>query len=156
MAIIALDSLLHATTQADQLRVLRSPGSALDPRGQADRRCVQSNPGANPGNGRRSHVFPVPWTLENGARLDKLVAQNADVATQSIDSELWYEVTTREGAISRTRTSFVQRWVGAGELVLMLQLAGFQDWRVYGTYDLDPLEAHSDRIIIAAEKTKTD
>jgi hypothetical protein len=46
--------------------------------------------------------------------------------------------------------------VGASELVLMLQLAGFQDWRVYGSYELDPLDAHSDRIIVAAEKSKTD
>jgi len=155
VAIIALDSLLHATTQADQLRVLRSAWTALDPRGQLIVDVFNPTPArilAMDGD----LTFSGTWTLENGARLDKLVAQNADVATQSIDSELWYEVTTREGAISRTRTSFVQRWVGAGELVLMLQLAGFQDWRVYGTYDLDPLEAHSDRIIIAAEKTKTD
>jgi hypothetical protein len=38
----------------------------------------------------------------------------------------------------------------------MLQLAGFQDWRLYGSYELDELDSHSDRIIIAAEKTKTD
>jgi hypothetical protein len=38
----------------------------------------------------------------------------------------------------------------------MLQLAGFQDWRVYGSYELDELGPNSDRIIVAAEKTKTD
>ena len=37
----------------------------------------------------------------------------------------------------------------------MLQLTGFQDWRIYGSYELDELDANSDRIIVAAEKTKT-
>lgn len=155
VAIIALDSLLHATTQADQVRVLHSAWTALDPRGQLIVDVFNPTPArllAMDGD----LTFSGTWTLENGARLDKLVAQNADLASQSIDNELWYEVTCADGAITRTRTSFVQRWIGAAELVLMLQLAGFQDWRVYGTYDLDPLEAHSDRIIIAAEKTKTD
>ncbi len=155
VAIIALDSLLHATTQADQVRVLRSAWTALDPRGQLIVDVF------NPTAARLLAMdgdltFSGSWVVENGNRLDKLVAQTVDQATQSIDSELWYEVTTPDGVVTRTRTSFVQRWIGAGELVLMLQLAGFQDWRVYGTYDLDPLEAHSDRIIIAAEKTKTD
>ena len=37
----------------------------------------------------------------------------------------------------------------------MLKLAGFQDWRVYGSYELDPLDPLSDRLIVAAEKTRT-
>jgi SAM-dependent methyltransferase len=154
VAIVALDSLLHAQTQSDQLRVLRAAWTALDPRGQLVVDIVNPAPArllAMDGD----LTFSGTWCMEDGARLDKLVAQHADPATQLIENEIWYEVTTAAGATKRTRTAFVQRWISAAELILMLQLAGFQDWRVYGSYELDELDAHSDRIIVAAEKTKT-
>lgn len=155
VAIIALDSLMHATTQSAQLQVLRNAWTALDPRGQLIVDLVNPTPArlqAMDGD----LTFSGSWNLDDGSRLDKLVAQTADFASQTIESHLWYEMTAPNGAVHRTRTMFTQRWLTAGELLLMLQLAGFQDWRVYGSYDLDPLEAHSDRIIVAAEKTKTD
>lgn len=155
VAIIGLDTLLHAVTQEEQLRVLRTTFAALDPRGQLIVDVVNPTPSrllAMDGG----LTFSGSWTMDDGARLDKVVAQTADPATQIIQSEIWYEVTTGDGSVRRTRTAFDQRWIGAGELVLMLRLAGFQDWRVYGSYELDELDAHSDRIIIAAEKTKTD
>lgn len=155
VAIVALDSLLHAQTQSDQLAVLRAAWTALDPRGQLVVDVVNPTPArllAMDGD----LTFSGTWLMDDGARLDKLVAQHADPSTQIIENEIWYEVTTRDGAIRRTRTAFSQRWVSAAELVLMLQLAGFQDWRVYGSYELDELSSNSDRIIVAAEKTKTD
>jgi SAM-dependent methyltransferase len=154
VVIIALDSLLHALTQEDQIRVIQSAWSALDPRGQLIVDVVNPTPPrlmAMDGG----LTFAGSWPMEDGSRLDKLVAQTADSTNQRIENEIWYEVTAADGALKRTRTAFAQRWIGAGELVLMLQLAGFQDWRVYGSYELDVLEAHSERIIIAAEKTKT-
>lgn len=155
VVIVSLDSLLHAETQADQLRVLRAAWIALDPRGQLVVDVF------NPTSARVMTMdgdltFSGTWGMVDGARLDKLVAQHADPATQMIDNEIWYEVTTADGSIKRTRTAFAQRWISAAELVLMLQLVGFQDWRVYGSYELDDLGPQSDRIIVAAEKTKTD
>lgn len=155
VAIIALDSLMHATTQSQQLQVLRNAWRALDPRGQLIVDVIHPTPArllAMDGD----VTYSGSWTWDDGAVLDKLVAQNADAANQIIESEIWYEITTNDGTVQRTRTSFLQRWIGSGELIAMLQLAGFQDWRVYGSYDLDPLEAWSDRLIVAAEKTKTD
>lgn len=155
IAIIALDSLMHVPTQEQQRRVLLNAWNALDPRGQLIVDVINPTPArllAMDGD----LTFSGSWSLEDGARLDKLVAQTADPANQTIDNEIWYEVTALDGSVKRTRTQFLQRWIGAGELILMMQLAGFQDWRVYGSYGLDPLEAYSDRVIIAAEKTKTD
>lgn len=155
VAIVALDSLLHAQTQAEQLRVLSAAWTALDPRGQLIVDIINPTPTrlmAMDGD----LTFAGTWPMNNGMRLDKLVAQHADPALQMIDNEIWYEVTSAEGTVKRTRTSFSQRWVSPAELVLMLQLAGFQDWRVYGSYELDELGPNSDRVIVAAEKTKTD
>lgn len=155
VAIIGLDSLLHATDQQSQLAVLRAGWQVLDPRGQLVVDVLNPTPArlmALDGG----LTFNGSWLMPDGARLDKLVSQTIDSANQLIESEIWYEVTALDRSVNRTRTSFTQRWIGAGELILMLQLAGFQDWRVYGSYELDPLESFSDRLIVAAEKTKTD
>jgi ubiquinone/menaquinone biosynthesis C-methylase UbiE len=154
VAIIGLDSLLHATALDEQLAVLRAAWRALDPRGQLIVDVLHATPArlmAMDGG----LAFNGSWVMSDGARLDKLVSQTIDSAEQLIHSEIWYEVTSTEGAVTRTRTGFTQRWIGSGELLLMLRLAGFQDWRLYGSYELDPLDAHSDRLIVAAEKTKT-
>jgi ubiquinone/menaquinone biosynthesis C-methylase UbiE len=155
VAIIGLDSLLHATTLEGQLAVLRAAWRALDPRGQLIVDVLHPTPArlmAMDGG----LTFNGSWEMEDGSRLDKLVSQSISPAEQLIHSEIWYEVTARDGAVRRTRTGFTQRWIGSGELLALLQLAGFQDWRVYGSYELDPLDDHSDRMIVAAEKTKTD
>jgi len=154
VALIGLDSLLHATTQEEQLAVLRGAWHALDPRGQLIVDVLHPTPArlmAMDGG----LAFSGSWEMLDGSRMDKLVSQTIEPSDQRIHSEIWYEVTSSDGTVKRTRTGFSQRWIGSGELLLMLQLAGFQDWRVYGSYDLDPLEAFSDRLIVAAEKTKT-
>jgi ubiquinone/menaquinone biosynthesis C-methylase UbiE len=155
VAIIGLDSLLHVTSQEEQLQVLRSAWTALDPRGQLIVDVLHPTP-ARLAAMDGGLTFAGTWLMESGSHLDKLVAQSIDAAEQQIHSEIWYEVTSQSGTVERTRTSFTQRWIGSGELVLLLQLAGFQDWRIYGSYELDPLDAHSDRLIVAAEKMKTD
>jgi hypothetical protein len=35
----------------------------------------------------------------------------------------------------------------------MLELAGFAEWQVYGSYDLEPFDDQSERLIVAAEVT---
>ena len=155
VAIIGLDSLLHATTQEEQLAALHAAWLALDPRGQLIVDVLHPTP-ARLMSMDGGLAFNGSWAMSNGCRLDKLVSQSMEPSEQMIHNEIWYEVSGVDGVVNRTRTGFTQRWIGAGELLLMLQLAGFQDWRVYGGYDLDPLESSSDRLIVAAEKTKTD
>jgi hypothetical protein len=146
---------LHAATLDAQLAVLRAAWQSLDPRGQLIVDVLHATP-ARLMSMDGGLAFNGSWVMSDGARLDKLVSQSIESAEQLIHSEIWYEVTSVEGSVSRTRTGFTQRWIGSGELLLLMQLAGFQDWRIYGTYELDPLEAYSDRLIVAAEKTKTD
>jgi hypothetical protein len=45
------------------------------------------------------------------------------------------------------------RYLHAAELELMLEMAGFASWEIYGSYDLDPFDDHSERILVAAEAT---
>ena len=58
-----------------------------------------------------------------------------------------------DGSLRRIATSFDLRYLHRHELELMLELAGFVQWQVYGSYDLDPYDDESDRLIVAAEIT---
>jgi hypothetical protein len=45
------------------------------------------------------------------------------------------------------------RYVHRAELELLLELAGFVEWQVYGSYELDPYDDQSDRLLVIAEVT---
>ena len=45
------------------------------------------------------------------------------------------------------------RYLVASELALLLELTGFVEWKMYGSYDLDPYDDGSDRLIVTAEVT---
>jgi hypothetical protein len=51
------------------------------------------------------------------------------------------------------RTRFPMRYLVASELVLLLEITGFVEWKLYGSYDLDPYHEGSDRLIVTAEVT---
>lgn len=149
--LIAIDSLLHATSIDSQLRVLCAAWTALAPGGLLLLDLLHPTPGrllAMDGG----LALAGSWTLDDGSTLDKIVAQVADPVDQSIHSEIWYETTAPDSTIQRIRTGFEQRWIGQGEIELMLRLTGFHEWHIYGSYALDPLDAQSDRMIVAAEK----
>ena len=45
------------------------------------------------------------------------------------------------------------RYVVPAELELLLELTGFVEWKLYGSYDLDPFDDTSERLIVTAEVT---
>ncbi|MGH2531593.1 MAG: class I SAM-dependent methyltransferase [Thermomicrobiales bacterium] len=154
IAIIALNGLLHLTTLQEQLAALRSIRKALDPRGQLVLDLLNPSPDALRGF---DHVISHDgmWTEPNGDRVDKFAARRVSHATQTIRTELWYDRVSPDGSLRRTTTSFDMRYIHRAELELMLELAGYVEWQVYGSYDLDPYDEASDRLIVAAEVTSS-
>jgi hypothetical protein len=45
------------------------------------------------------------------------------------------------------------RYLHQAELELLLELAGFVEWQVYGSYDLDPVSDMVERLIFTADVT---
>ena len=45
------------------------------------------------------------------------------------------------------------RYLVASEIALLLELTGFGEWKIYGSYELDPYDDGSDRLIVTAEVT---
>ena len=150
--ILSLNGLLHLPSPDTQRQVLAAARSALDPRGQLLIDLLNPTPGTLAAFDR-SVVHEGNWVAENGDKVDKFSTRFVNYAEQLIHSRIWYDLMAADGAVTRVVTEFDQRYVYRHELELMLELAGFAEWQVYGSYDLDPYEDHSDRLIVAAEAT---
>jgi ubiquinone/menaquinone biosynthesis C-methylase UbiE len=154
VVIMALGALSHMSTQERQLAALHSAHQALDPRGVLLVDVFHASPA-------RLHAFDGSigvdgyWELESGTRVERFSTHTVFPASQTIETRIWFDVTGDDGSVRRVSTSMTQRYVSPGELALMLRSAGFQDMMFYGGYELEPFEDSSDRLIVAAEVTKT-
>lgn len=152
LVIFSLNSLMHLTTVEDQRAALEAAHRALDPRGQL---IIDT---LNPSVDQLRHLLSGPhlegsWTLEDGSTIDKWSHRRAGIDPQVLETLLWYDRVAPDGTISRTRSAFPLRYIHASELALMLELSGFIEPLFYGSYDLDPYEGDSDRLIVTAEVT---
>jgi hypothetical protein len=95
------------------------------------------------------------WEWESGRTVERFSTHAVFPASQTIDTRIWFDITSNDGTLRRVSTSMTQRYVSPGELRLMLTEAGFQDTMFYGGYELEPFDDTSDRLIVAAEMTKT-
>lgn len=65
-----------------------------------------------------------------------------------LDFELW-----RAGIVhQQEQQSFLYRWYGVNELIAMVKAAGFGDITVYGDYQLQPIAADTETVIVVAHK----
>jgi hypothetical protein len=91
-------------------------------------------------------------TLDDGRRVLKWGHREVSIHDQTVDTTIWYDLTEGDGGVSRIHTGFTLRYVHLSELALMLNMSGFGPPSVYGSYELDPLDAQSERLIVTAEK----
>ena len=150
VVLASLNSLLHLDTPEAQRAALAAARRALDPRGQLLIDIMNPTPDTLRGlDGALVHEGG--WSREDGSRIDKFSARRIDTSEQTISTDLWYDVSAADGAVRRVATRYRMRYLHRAELELLLELAGFASWELYGSYDLDPYDVHSDRLIVAAE-----
>lgn len=152
LVIFSLNSLMHLVTPADQRAALESIRLALDPRGQL---IIDT---MNPTLDQLRHLLDGPhlegsWELADGSVVDKWSHRKMSAEPQVIDTLLWYDRTAQDGTLTRTRSAFPLRYVHPSELALMLELTGFIEPMFYGSYDLDPFDPESERLLVTAEVT---
>ncbi|HEU0114492.1 MAG TPA: class I SAM-dependent methyltransferase, partial [Thermomicrobiales bacterium] len=85
--------------------------------------------------------------------VDKFSARRVSAAAQRIETNLWYDLTAADDGVRRIATSFPMRYLHRAELELLLELAGFVEWQVYGGYELEPFDDAAERIVVTAEAT---
>lgn len=152
LVIFSLNSLMHLTTLEKQRAALVAVREALDPRGQL---LIDT---MNPSPDQLRHLMDGPhlegsWRLPDGSFVDKWSHRRQSARPQVMDTLIWYDRTFPEGTVKRTRSSFPLRYVHPSELVLMLELCGYIEPMLYGSYDLDPFEPESERLLVTAEVT---
>lgn len=152
LIVVGLNGLMHLADPARQRAALAAIRRALDPRGQLVIDLVNPD-SATVTNADQSVVHEGRWTLADGSQVDKFSSRRVQRSDQLIETELWYDRVSPDGAVKRTLSSFPLRYVHRAEIELMLELAGFAEWQVYGGYDLEPFDDGADRLIVTAEVT---
>jgi SAM-dependent methyltransferase len=153
VVLLALNTLMHASTVDGQRRVLAEAFRVLDPRGQ----LFIDLP--NPLSGAIDfvdHQVVQEGTWEGepvGRPVSKFSSRVVHRAEQVIQTHVWYDITGDAGRLSRIHSRFDLRYVYPAELLLMLELVGFIEPKLYGTYELDPFTDSSPRLVVTAEKT---
>lgn len=150
IVLISLNGLLHAESSGRQRAVLEAAKRALDPRGQLLIDVLNPTPHVL-AQFDQSVVLEGTWTRPTGETVQKFSSRRVSLSSQTIHTELWYDIFDQQGPTRRVRTQFDMRYLHAAELELMLEMVGFPSWEIYGSYDLDPFDDHAERILVAAE-----
>jgi SAM-dependent methyltransferase len=152
LAIFSLNGFMHLAEPGEQRAALEAARRALDPRGMMIIDIM--NPFSDmlsAFDGRVQHE--ARRTLYDKTHVDRFSARTHDPVMQHIETDLWYDVVDAEGRLRRVRTHFPMRYVFPAEMELLLEVTGFVEWKLYGSYELDPFESHSERLIVTAEVT---
>jgi SAM-dependent methyltransferase len=152
LVIFSLNGLMHLSGLAEQRAALASARRALDPRGMLVVDLLNPTPELlTTFDGRVRHEGS--WQESDGTMVDRFSSRTHDSAEQTIATELWYDLVDPAGHLRRVRSGFPLRYLAASELALLLELTGFVEWKIYGSYDLDPYDDASERLIVTAEVT---
>lgn len=152
LVIFSLNALMHLPTVAEQRAALVSALRALDPKGQLIIDLMNPTPDHLNSLGS-APILEGSWELRDGSTVDKWAHRRIHSTTQIIDTLLWYDLVGIDGAFRRTRTRLPLRYIHAAELELLLELTGFTEVRMYGSYEMDPLADESERLFVTAEVT---
>ena len=153
LVIIGLNSLLHAESGEEQREILAAARHACDPEGQLILDVL--NPTPEHLQALSGTALDGQWELAGGRRVMKFSDRRLSSADQTIATTIWYDILGPDGTVRRETTSFTLRYLHRTELLLMLELAGWVDFEVYGSYELDPVSDSSDRLIVTAQRTPT-
>lgn len=146
------NTLMHLTTQHDQIQVLKNTWRHLKPGGLLLLALF------NPDVARLVEVTGVQeladrWTdPETGADVVKWAVRTVDWAEQLQETLFIYEEIFADGRVQRTACPFTLRFLWRGEAELMLTQTGFMVEEVWGNFFGDPYAADSDNLIILARK----
>ncbi len=152
LAFCTSNTLMHLTTQADQLAVLRNAYAHLRPGGLLLIDLF------NPDVARLNAVNGLmeladQWdNLDTGTHVTKWCVRTVDWAEQLQDTLFIYEEVTAAGTMRRTLCPFLLRFLWRSEATLLLQTAGFTVEEIWGDFDGNPHHTMSDHLILLASK----
>lgn len=149
LAFVAINSFMHLERVKDQCAVLENAKRALASHGLLilDLFNPDSMQLANDDN---RMVLERSYVLD-GRQVSKFVLTESDMATQTSHVRYFYDEVDAAGVMSRHIMQFTMRWFYRYELEHLLARTGFHLVSVYGSYDLEPYESRSERLIVVAQ-----
>jgi len=149
LIIAPLNTYLHNLTLDDQLVTLRSIKPHLRPGGLLVLDCFNPDP---------AHAFDDHALTLHRAQIDPTtgaaalmyLSRTVDWAAQQQENIYIAERAAGTGGLQRLALAAQFRFIFRHELPLLLKLGGFDLKEVYGSYDLDPFGAGSDKLIAVA------
>lgn len=146
------NTLMHLTTQEDQLLVLRNTHRHLAPGGlllidlfNPDLTRLLAISGVQ--------EFADHWKdEETGAQVVKWSVRTLDWAEQIQDTLFIYEEVLPDGLVRRTLCPFALRFLWQSEAELLLEKAGFTVEGIWGDFDGNPYEMGSEHLVLLASK----
>jgi SAM-dependent methyltransferase len=151
LAIVAINSFMHLANTADQLAALRQIHAALRPGGLLALDLFNPEPRFLTEQ-RGALALDKSFSLADGTRVQKFVAQHVDMAAQISQVTFIYDELDAEGHVRRGTLPFTMRWLYRYELEHLLARAGFALEGVYGSYELDDYSAESELLLAVARK----
>lgn len=147
LVFMALNSFGHFAEPGEPERALERMRAHLEPGGLLALDLTNPTPGAfGETTGLLIHEYtrsgPTP-----GWQTVKLRSQWQSFVAQRIDVNCIYDEVSASGEIRRTLAPFALRYFYPQELRLLFERAGLIVENIYGSYDLDPLDDDSDRLI---------
>lgn len=158
LVLVPLGGLEHMASAAELASALATVERHLAPGGLAvvDVAAPQPEdlaPGVQPLLEQWTRDLPTEGS-EPGARVTKLVSVEAQPSEGSRDVTWHFDVQPAGGALHRVTVRFALRMITAGELELAATLAGLRATGWYGDYDLAPLAAGAERILVTLRRAR--
>ncbi len=152
LAFIAMNTFMHLLDRAAQLSALRHWHAHLAAGGLL--LIDVFFPDVDIMAGLNGQVeFDKSWEEpDTGATVIKQVVRTVDPAQQLLHVTFLYDRVYPDGRMERTPVRFAMRYLWRFEAEWLLEAAGFTVEAVYGSWDLEPFDSGSERMILVARK----
>ncbi len=146
------NTLMHLTTQADQLAALRTAHRHLRPGGRLLLDLFNPDiPHLTAITGEQE--LADRWEdAERGATVLKWIVRRVDVARQLQETTFVYESVYADGRVEKAVLPFLLRFLWPSEGALLLEKAGFRVEDVWGDCDGNAYASDSEHLIFLASK----
>jgi ubiquinone/menaquinone biosynthesis C-methylase UbiE len=151
LAIVPLNTFLHNLTLDDQFATLNSIKRHLTPNGLLVLDCFIPDPTTI--DDRRLILQRSAIDRTTGTTAQLFLSRSTDWAKQRQDITYFIDRADRSGQVQRTVFDTSFRFIYYNEMQLLLKLGGFELKEVYGSYELDPFDSASDKMIVVAAPT---
>jgi ubiquinone/menaquinone biosynthesis C-methylase UbiE len=149
LVIVPINTFLHNLTLEDQLATLSSIKKQLKPGGLLVMDCFNPDP-AQVADDRRLIVQRSVTDRATGQTALLLLSRATDWGNQLQEITYLVDRPDAQGCIQRTVFPASFRFIFRHEMQVLLKLGGFDLKEVYGSYELDPFETGSDKMIVVA------